>query len=485
MRRGWALTERYQIIPVPWPCDIVAAAHSFRDRADFAWLEGSTAGGGHCVLAADPIAVLEQRPAQDAVFRARDQVVDSDRSFWRLWRRIHRRLPQLAPSEAPAPGWVGYVGYEAARQLERLPATTRDDLGLPLARLALFDQAVVLDHSRAAAWVVGTPLVAQALSVAPSSLENIVDRWTVAARATLIPAPCAAAQVERTSRSLHEARVQRALEYIAAGDIYQVNLAHRLTLRGLDDPLAVFAALRRINPAPYAALLRWRGGAVVSVSPELFLKLVGRAVLTSPIKGTRPRTGDGVLDAIRRQALLDSEKDAAELAMIVDLHRNDLGRVCEYGSVRVAGPRRVEAHPTVYHTLADVTGTLRLDCDGIDLLAACFPAGSVTGAPKIRAMEIIDELEPACRGAYTGAIGRLGLDGGMSFNVAIRTLQVRETKATLHIGGGIVADSDPAEEYEETLAKGRGILAALGTGGMAPRAAGNHAVGWHGFTRSG
>ena len=227
------------------------------------------------------------------------------------------------------------------------------------------------------------------------------------------------------------------------------------------DVLATYAAMRRTNPAPYAALLRWCGGAIASVSPELLLHVRGDSVLTGPIKGTRPRSDDAVLDAAYRQELLDSAKDAAELAMIIDLHRNDLGRVCAYGSVRVAQQRRIEAHPTVFHTVAGVVGRLAPGRDALDALAASFPAGSVTGVPKIRAMQIIDELEPVARGAYTGAVGVLGLDGQMTFNVAIRTLQIRPPAATLYVGGGIVADSDPTDEYEETLAKARGILNAL------------------------
>jgi para-aminobenzoate synthetase component 1 len=262
-------------------------------------------------------------------------------------------------------------------------------------------------------------------------------------------------------RAVYERMVGRALAYIAAGDIYQVNLAQRLRFEGVGDPLDVYCRLRRVNPAPYAALLRWAGGAIGSVSPELFLRQRGRDVLTRPIKGTRPRTRDPLLDAAYLRQLRDSEKEAAELAMIIDLHRNDLGRVCEFGSVRVRHARRIETHPTVFHTVADVVGRLRADCNGLDLRAACVPAGSISGVPKIRALEIIDELEPVARGAYTGTIGVLGLDGQMTLNVTIRTLQFCGQTATLYVGGGIVADSDPAEEYEETLAKARGIIAAL------------------------
>jgi para-aminobenzoate synthetase component 1 len=256
--------------------------------------------------------------------------------------------------------------------------------------------------------------------------------------------------------------VIRAKEYIAAGDIYQVNLAQRFELGLIDDPIDAYLAIRRSNPARLGAFLKWDGGAVASVSPECFLTLTGRAVRTSPIKGTRPRCGDAQIDAAARDQLLASVKDAAELAMIVDLHRNDLGRVCEWGSVRVRNARRMEEHPTVFHTVADIDGTLADGRDAFDLIAACFPAGSVTGAPKIRAMEIISELEDAPRGVYTGAIGCLHPSNGLVLNVAIRTLQIHGGIGTLHSGGGIVADSNPDAEYEETLAKARGILRGLG-----------------------
>lgn len=365
-------------------------------------------------------------------------------------------LPKLSPLPfTVAPGWVGYVGFEMARQLERLPASRHEDLGLPLLRMALFDRGVVFDHHDQRAHAVSAPGVREALGDLGSGSRNRAnariapDARDAGTTPTIKPA---------MSRSDYERMVRRAIEYIAAGDIYQVNLAQRFEIEGLDDPLGLYAAVRRSNPAAYGALLKWADGAVASFSPELFLQLRENRVLTRPIKGTRPRTGDPALDDAYRRELLTSAKEAAELAMIVDLHRNDLGRVCRYGSVRVVHPRRIEAHPSVFHTVADIVGELAPGRSALDLLAACFPAGSISGVPKIRALEIIDELEPAARGVYTGAIGVLGLDGQMTFNVAIRTLQMRGRRATLYVGGGIVADSDPAAEYEETLAKAAGIL---------------------------
>lgn len=266
--------------------------------------------------------------------------------------------------------------------------------------------------------------------------------------------------------------VERARAYIAAGDIFQVNLARREIWRVAEPPLSTYLRLRQVNPAGYAAYLGWnepdgRNTAILSASPELFLDVRGREVVTRPIKGTRPRSVDPVLDAALQAELLESHKDRAELAMIVDLERNDLGRVCEYGSVRVMGmetgqPYQLETHPTVHHLVSTVSGRLRRECDAIDLLRATFPGGSITGAPKIRAMQIIQELEPTDRSVYTGSIGYFGLSGTASFNIAIRTLICTGDLAHIYAGGGIVADSVPEDEYRETQAKALGLRRALG-----------------------
>lgn len=438
--------------------------------AELAWLDSSqTAGAEWSLVARNPVAVLEQLPGQAARFITRARTLVERASGWDAWRDAFARWRGNAPLPCGVgPGWVGFISFEAARQLERLPATRVDDLGMPLLRLGLFDACIVLDHRRRGAFAVAAPGVRTSLAAPPLDFQAFVRGWVTAAGKGAVNGAGACERflaphaTFETPRDEHERRVRRALEYIRAGDIYQVNLAHRIRLDGLPDALDAHVRLRAANPAPYAALLRWSGGAVVSTSPELLVQLRGREALTRPIKGTRPRTGDPERDEPALRELLASEKDAAELAMIVDVHRNDLGRVCEHGSVTVAHPRRVEPLPTVFHTVSDVKGVVRAACDPIDVLAACFPAGSISGAPKIRAMEIIDELESAARGVYTGAVGALGLDGNMTFSVAIRTLQMRGTTGVVWSGGGIVADSDPAAEYDETLAKARGILDGLG-----------------------
>jgi aminodeoxychorismate synthase component I len=260
--------------------------------------------------------------------------------------------------------------------------------------------------------------------------------------------------------------VRRAIAYIRAGDIFQVNLSQRFCAPWPWDPWLLYRRLRRANPAPFAAFLDGGRWAVVSASPERFLQVDPRTrrVETRPIKGTRPRGRTPEEDARYAEMLLQSEKDLAELVMIVDLARNDLGRVCAYGTVSVPELRRLEAYPTVWHTVAVVEGRLRPGVGPAELLRATFPGGSITGAPKVRAMEIIEELEPVRRGVYTGAIGWLGWDGALDLSIAIRTFVVTGGEAYFHAGGGIVADSDPAAEYEETLAKALGLVRALGEG---------------------
>lgn len=263
------------------------------------------------------------------------------------------------------------------------------------------------------------------------------------------------------TRARYMATVQRCKDYIAAGDIFQVNLSQRFTAGLVDQPWVIYQRLSARYPAIYGAFLDFGSYALICNSPELFLRITPlpdgrRKIITRPIKGTRP------LLPGRDIELRDSVKDQAELHMIVDLERNDLGRVCEIGSVKVSQPRTIEAHPTVYHGVATVEGVLRPEITLVDLLRATFPGGSVTGAPKIRAMQIIDELEPVPRGPYCGAIGQLLPDGGLELSLAIRTMIVRDGLAHVHVGGGIVADSDPAEEYEETLVKARAMFEALG-----------------------
>ncbi|MBS3733873.1 MAG: aminodeoxychorismate synthase component I [Phycisphaerae bacterium] len=370
------------------------------------------------------------------------------------------------------PGWIGYVGYEMARCIERLPGRARRDTALPDLRLALYD-AVAVHDARTGSWrlirlVFDTPprgagrgerILRRLAATTPDEATGSPDVDAIAA-----VRPAAHAESPFTAGGYRRA-VAQCVAHIAAGDVFQVNLSQRLTVAAPVAPIDLYLALRRRNPAAYAAYLAFesdeRSCAVLSSSPELFLRLRGRRVVTRPIKGTRRRGGDLGADARAAAELRASEKDNAELAMIVDLLRNDLGRICEYGSIRVVEPNRLEAHPTVFHLVATVAGRLRGDVGPAALLRATFPGGSITGAPKIRAMEIIDDLEPTARGPYTGCIGYVGVDGTCTWNIAIRTIVWQEGLAHVQVGGGIVADSNPAAEHQETLDKARAMLEAL------------------------
>lgn len=318
--------------------------------------------------------------------------------------------------------WAGYLSYDLGRLFEKISSVECHDHELPLFIFSLHPH----DKMRGA-----------------TSLGS---------------APVQASSVRSTfSRDSYVAAVRRAIDYVGAGDLFQVNLSQRFSVALRESPATVYERLQQAAPARYGAYLNFGDFALISNSPELFLQVTPeRRVTTRPIKGTRPR-----LHGMEKQ-LRDSVKDQAELNMIVDLERNDLGRVCEVGSVRVTEPRAIEAHPTVYHGVATIEGQLRDGVSFVDLLRATFPGGSVTGAPKIRAMQIIDELEPVRRGPYCGVIGYIADDGSMEFNVAIRTMIVERGLVHIPVGGGIVADSNPAAEYEETLVKAQAMLAALG-----------------------
>ncbi|HET6428182.1 MAG TPA: aminodeoxychorismate synthase component I [Phycisphaerae bacterium] len=415
--------------------------------------------------------VLACRPADAVIVRdghvtdAAGGVPEGPTVIDRL-RAVLGRYRATGPAPLPyGPGWIGFVGYEFGRNLERLPGRAVRDTSLPDLHLAFYDATAVYDAigKRWTLLWLDRPESARTREALREVLLSGAGRGEPAAPADRASAAALPA-VEATSNFAPDAyrrAVARCVEYIAAGDIFQVNLSQRFTVPDAPPPLEIYKLLRRRNPAWYSAMLLLEGAAVLSSSPELFLRIRGRKVLTRPIKGTRPRTGDARADAEAAAALVASEKDNAELAMIIDLLRNDLGRVCRFGTVRVPNRRELETHPTVFHLVGSVVGELRDEVDVADVLAATFPGGSITGAPKIRAMEIIDELEPVARGVYTGAIGWIGADGDAELNIVIRTVVWDAGTAHVQVGGGIVADSTPDGEYQETLDKARALLEAM------------------------
>ena len=387
--------------------------------------------------------------------------------FFELARGLLPRLPaDLEPGLPFVGGAVGYLGYELAERLERLDLGGDDDLGLPDAVLLYVDRLLVWDHERDRAWAVALGCderPERAREAAERSVDALCERLSTdpeprRARGPHRPSPPFA----HFDESRYVKAVDRVKEEIAAGNLYQANLTHRMERDFAGDPWSLYRSLRRINPAPFACFLELPEVCIVGSSPELFLRVGSDGRVESrPIKGTRRRGRHAAEDAALRAELAASEKDRAENLMIVDLVRNDLGRVCETGSVAVPELMQVEEYASVFQLVSSVTGRLRADRDVFDLLRATFPPGSMTGAPKIAAMNLLARLEPVRRAIYSGAIGYLDARGGADLSVVIRTLLLKEGRAYLHSGGAVVADSDPRDEWRETLDKAAPLQAAL------------------------
>lgn len=392
---------------------------------------------------------------------------------WQHLEALLARFELLEEADFPFPlgGCFGYWGYDLKQFVEpRLSRRAVNDLDVPDCHLGFFPSLVVFDHQLGKTWIVATGLDASGARRESELLrqlhwwrERLSQEFPIPSRSRKDVLP--GAIHSSLSRAQFLAAVERAQAYIRAGDIYQVNLAQRLQTELPFGAAEFFERLTARSPAPFSARYDCGNFQLLSTSPELFLRLSGNHILTRPIKGTRPRDPDPIRDAQLAWELQHSEKENAELVMITDLLRNDLGRVCEYGSVRVPDLMRLERFAHVQHLVSTIEGHLRPELTHLDALASCFPGGSITGAPKIRAMEIIDELEPVARGPYCGCHGYLGFNRESQLSITIRTAVVQNRTAWFHVGAGIVADSQPVAEYEETLAKAGGFLAALAPDG--------------------
>ena len=476
-----------ELVPVPDPLEACAR---FAGAPFLLFLDSAADPehlGRHSFLAADPVTAVRSKG------RLTQQLVDG------AWVRVaadplvHARAllaPHAAAPVAGVPpfqgGIAGYIGYDWGATLERIPRPRYDDLALPDVLLALYDWVIAWDHAAGRAWAISTGIpetgpargrrAARRLAEVTERLaarrvpEAAGDRGGSAATAPAphrlsapsYPVPGVPGVRANFTRAGYLEAVARVIEYIVAGDIFQANLSQRLEAPLVDSPLALYRRLRRRNPAPFGAYLEFGGLVVAGSSPERFLRVdEERRVETRPIKGTRPRGVGPEHDAALARALAESEKDRAENVMIVDLLRNDLSRVCRPGSVRVPELFALEHYATVHHLVSTVAGELAPGSDAVDLVRAAFPGGSITGAPKVRAMQIIAELEPTQRAVYCGSIGYLAPTGALDLNIVIRTYLVVGGTVYFQVGGGIVADSDPEEEYRETLDKARGLIAAL------------------------
>ncbi len=439
-------------------CHPVLVRYSFVTAAPFAWytargrlLDDSDSGPWKC----DPFAALAG------------------------WLKPYRmeRIPDLPPFQG---GAAGMFGYDLCHHIERLPRPQRDEFQAPELAIGLYDWVVAFDHVRGRAWIISTGLperdAAKRNNRAALRL-SAVKRLLAAADAKIPPYRVRAAFEVDPGRLSPLAglpgvssnfdqigyikAVRRAVEYIHAGDCFQVNLSQRLLHKADVSPLELYGRLRQRNPAPFAGYFDLGDFVIASASPERFLRVENGDVETRPIKGTRPRGATPEEDRRHINDLLHSAKDRSENVMIVDLLRNDLGRVCSYGSISVPAVCQLETFEHVHHLVSEVRGRLRPEMGPVDLLRAAFPGGSVTGAPKVRAMEIIAELEPTARGPYCGSLGYIGFDGSMDMNLLIRTFTIGRGWWQFPVGGGIVAESEPDNEYAETLHKAEGLLRAL------------------------
>jgi para-aminobenzoate synthetase component 1 len=435
--------------------------------------------GRYSFIGIDPFLVMSSRDNQVTLIRQGKQENKEGNPFDILGELLETYRLDPFPSLFPfCGGAVGYLSYDLCHFIERLPTTAIDDLKLPESYFSFYDTILAFDNLENKVYIVSTGFPEldekRRLKRAGMRLEEMKSRLA----SPLPHTPEAnSASVRKTTEAVLKSNftpagyieaVNRVREYIAAGDVFQVNLSQRFETELTVTPCELYRRLRQINPAPFAGYLNFDGVTVVSASPERFLRLDGDWVETRPIKGTRPRGKNSVEDAMLAQELLNSAKDRAENVMIVDLERNDLGRVCQYGTVKVTELAILETFPTVFHLTSTVIGKLRPDKNRIDLLKAAFPGGSITGAPKVRAMEIIDELEPTRRSVYTGAIGYLSFGRNLDLNIVIRTFIIKGNKAYFQVGGGIIYDSDAEAEYRETLDKAKALIQALR---LAPRVA--------------
>jgi para-aminobenzoate synthetase component 1 len=433
-----------ELVPAPDPWDVARRlAHLphllFLDSADRA-----SPLGRYSYVTADPVQWVEL-----------DAATHPDALAQLTHESTVAAVPDLPPFQG---GWAGLFGYGLGRTLERISPPRADEFRVPDLAVGRYNWVISFDHQTGRAWRVRR----QGCQFSMRFRGRWGKRQLAGPFASQHALPSFPHVSSNFDRPAFEAAVRRVVEYIRAGDCFQVNLAQRLLAPLTMLPLKLYGKLRERNPAPFAGYFDLGEFVVASASPERFLKLTADGhVETRPIKGTRPRGRTPIEDEANRRELLASPKDRSENVMIVDLMRNDLGRVCEYGSVRVNKLCELESYRTVHHLVSEVVGTLRPGMTAVDLLRAAFPGGSVTGAPKVRAMEIIAELEPTARGPYCGSLGYIGFDGAMDTNILIRTFTLGRGWAQFPVGGGIVADSDPAAEYEETLHKAAGLLRAL------------------------
>lgn len=437
--------------PLPYQADASVYFRAIRDLPWAAWLD-SAGCGRYDILVAQPVVTLITRGA-DTEIKDASGIRHTQEDPFALVREYVGNPIAPIPEIPFAGGALGYWGYDLARRYYHLSGTAVDDEHLPQMAVGIYDWAIVLDHQELSARLVSRQRYAEtALRL------RLLGEMLVAVDATQkIPESTPFLVHGNISSNLSATDYRKAfaavMHYLHEGDCYQVNLAQRFAAHASGDALQAYLELRRSSPAPYSAFLDWPQVRIMCASPERFLHVLEETVESNPIKGTRPRSANAAEDARLAEDLRQHPKDRAENLMIVDLLRNDLGKSCQTGSVRVPTLFEVKSFANVHHLVSTVTGKIREDCDAFDALRDCFPGGSITGAPKLRAMEIIEQLEPHRRGIYCGSIGYIGYDGNMDTNIVIRTLVFSQGTIRCWAGGGLVADSQCDAEYQETRDK--------------------------------
>jgi len=464
------------------PIELSALSETFATLKSSSILGGNPArtdAGRFSYWAAEPREVFEFQAGQKNPFeklhRALNKYKLENPAMNRGAERLAPRFIQKLPEGIFCGGWIGYFSYELGRYIERLPRTTTDDLKMPLIRLCFYDRVIAYDHIKGDLWLIALELPGD--SESPGEKIAALEKLLAESRKTALssPAPCDIENIDfaqvrcNMNKNYYLRMIEKIKRYIYDGDVYQINFSQRFECDYTAKPIDLFHWQNHYNPSGYAAYIDAGRFHIVSASPEMFITINNGMIQTKPIKGTRRRIisasqGDRQARNINEAnytELLNSEKEQAELNMIVDLERNDVARICEPGTRKLFQSRTIETYPTVFHAVATVGGQLRKDITFCDVLKAMFPGGSITGAPKIRSMEIIDETEPTVRAVYTGSIGYISLDGNVSLNIAIRTIIIKNQKAYAQTGGGIVADSDPEAEWQETITKARALIAGI------------------------
>lgn len=428
----------------------------FKDDNNIIFLDSSLRNnlGCYSFIGVNPFSVLKGRHS-NCNLDGREFDCDVFDKLNELLRTYHAENHTALPMIG---GCLGYFSYDLGLDLETIGAHSAEDVQIPHYYFVFYDNLIIFDHELQKTYVSACGI----LSEANSSIERIEALISTAGKVKYeeVRNDLAPFQSNFTKEN-YIAALKRMKEYIYAGDIYIANMTQRLYCTTERDTYSIYRDLRKINPAPFASLMHFHEFDVISSSPERFLKIRNRKVETRPIKGTRPRGATPEEDAKNREALASSEKDKAELLMIVDLERNDLSKVCKPHSVKVTGLYGIEEYSTVFHLVSTIIGELKESTDAVQCMKSCFPGGSITGTPKIRAMQIIDELEGLKRSLYTGCIGYFSFDGNADFNIVIRTIVKKDGQAYLGVGGGITCDSDEDAEYQECLDKAKALLRVL------------------------